>query len=308
MTRRLPSLNALRAFEAAARLGSFTKAAEELHVSHAAISRHVRDLEAWLRVALFRRLSRGVLLTEPGRRYQEALTPIFDALLAATLEVQAPSASGELTVSVETAFATRWLVPRLGAFQTLYPEIELTLDANEAVVNFRTDPAELAVRYGQGNWSGVESLALIELEVFPVCHPKLIAGQPPPSGPEDLKRFTLIHEETKDLWKDWLRQAGVRDPEIGKGPVYKTYHTALEAAEAGQGIALADNLVAADAIAAGRLVRLLHIAFPESGYYLVRPKGLPESAAAKAFRLWLESEMADFKARLDQGARGDSGW
>ncbi|MEM7225666.1 MAG: transcriptional regulator GcvA [Pseudomonadota bacterium] len=307
MARRLPSLNALKAFEAAARHGSFTEAAEELHVSHAAISRHVRDLEAWLKVPLFRRLSRGVVVTEPGRGYQESLTRIFDDLLAATQAVQAPSATGELQVSAETAFAARWLVPRLGHFQDRYPEIELILDSSEQVINFRNDPAELAIRYGAGNWPDVDSITLIELEVFPVCRPSLVEGRMPKS-PKDLKAFTLIHEETKDWWKDWLVEAGVSDTTLGRGTVFKYMHSALDAAEAGQGIALADNLLAADAIAAGRLVRLLDIAFPEGGYFIVRPKGLKESPAAAAFRDWLQEEMADFKAGCGSDHPSEGGW
>src|SRR3546814_1000263 len=154
MARRLPSLNALRAFEAAARLGGFSRAADELHVTHAAVSRHVRGLEDRLGVLLFRRLHKAVVLTDAGRRYQARLTEAFDLIAAAT-EALAAAGSEVLSLSVEPAFAARWLVPRLGRFYARHPGIELDIDPTPRIVDFRRDAVDLAIRYGSGGWAGV---------------------------------------------------------------------------------------------------------------------------------------------------------
>lgn len=301
MARELPSLNALRAFEAAARLGSFTRAAEELHVTHAAISRHVRALETWLEVPLFRRLSRGVVLTEAGQRYQRRLTRLFDELVAATAAVRRPRAAGALVVSVENAFAARWLVPRLGRFQEAFPDIDLEIDPNDDRVNFRNDPAELAIRFGEGLWDDVEVRGLVALESFPVCSPDLRESYSL-SQPEALRQAPLLHEETRQWWAEWLKAAGIEDLECPRGTMLQNAHLAIQAAEAGQGVALADNLTAADAIRAGRLVRLFDITMPGGGYYIVRPEHLPESPAARAFREWLEAEIDAFELLPDMGS------
>ncbi len=149
MGRRLPSLNALKAFEAAARLESFTDAAAELFVTHAAVSRHIRDLEEWLGTQLFIRTGRGVDLTDAGRRYVSRLTPLFDQLAEATREAAAVGDVRSLNVSVEPAFASRWLVPRLGRFNELHPDIELAIDPTNTLVNFRAGEADLGIRYGR---------------------------------------------------------------------------------------------------------------------------------------------------------------
>lgn len=295
MARRLPSLNALRAFEAAARHGSFTKAAGELHVTHAAISRHVRDLEAWLQVELFRRVSRGVVVTEPGERYRRTLTEIFDRLLAATQEVTGGGATRALKVSVEPAFAARWLVPRLGSFQARHPAIDLSLESTDKLVDFRSDDADMAIRYGQGNWPDVELTCLSQVHCFPVCGPDLLQG-PLPASPEILREHTLLHEETRSWWGEWLAEAGVEGVDHTRGPLLQDTHLALEAAAAGQGFALGDSILAADDLAEGWLVKPFAGDVLEGGYYLVQPRHVKESAPGRAFREWLQAEMAQFLA------------
>jgi LysR family glycine cleavage system transcriptional activator len=300
MARRLPSLNALKAFEAAARHGSFTKAAEELHVTHAAISRHVRELEAWLQVDLFRRVSRGVVVTEVGESYRRTLTEVFDRLLAATQEVAAGSAGRGLKVSVEPAFAARWLVPRLGSFQARHPGIDLALDSSNRLVDFRSDDADLAIRYGQGNWQDVDLVCLSEVRCFPVCSPGLLQG-PLPASPEVLREHTLLHEETRSWWGEWLAEAGVEGVDHTRGPLLQDTHLALEAAAAGQGFALGDSILAADDLADGWLVKPFTGDILEGGYYLVQPKHVKETAPRRAFREWLQAEMTQFLA----GAEAD---
>ena len=306
MARRLPSLNALRAFEAAARHENFSQAAEELFVTHASISRHVRQLEDWLGLKLFERHSRGVELTEAGTAYAERLTRVFDELLQATQEVAASASHVELTVSVEVTFALRWLVSRLGAFQDKHPEIELNLDPDDGLVDFHSDHTEIAIRYGEGGWDGVTVLPLAEVAAFPVCSPGYLAGKTIKS-PQDLLDYKLLHEDTKQWWSLWLEEAGVSDPGRIRGPSFRNAHVTLEAAEASQGFALGDIISTADAIDDGWLVRPLAIEAPAGGYFIVRPKGRPESAAAEAFRLWLQNEMAEFLAARGVASEVEAG-
>ena len=162
MGRRLPSLNALKAFEAAARLESFTEAAAELFVTHAAISRHVRDLEEWLGTQLFIRTGRGVDLTEAGRRFATRLTPLFDQIADATREAAAVGEVRELKVTVEPAIASRWLVPRLGRFNDLHPDIELSIDPTTELADFRFGNVDVGIRYGAGGWPDVEAVKLTD--------------------------------------------------------------------------------------------------------------------------------------------------
>src|SRR5262245_45683359 len=169
MARRLPSLNALKAFEAAARHESFTDAAGELFVTHAAISRHIRDLEEWLGTGLFVRTGRGVELTEAGRRYGGRLTSLFDGMGEATREAAAQGTVRTLNVSVEPATASRWLVPRLGRFNDLHPDIDLIINPETRLVDFRSGEADLGIRYGLGRWEDVEAIRLSDSVSFPVC-------------------------------------------------------------------------------------------------------------------------------------------
>jgi LysR family glycine cleavage system transcriptional activator len=294
MARKLPSLNALRAFEAAARHGSFTAAAKELHVTHAAISRH--ELETWLKISLFRRLHRGVALTEPGDRYRRTLTSAFDRMAEVTAEITRDQAAGRLTVSVEPAFAARWLVPRLGSFRRACSEIDVELDPSNRVVDFRAEPADLAIRYGEGPWPGVRTIHLVEVICFPVCSPKLVEQVGGLAHPADLQRVTLLHEETREWWHLWFEEAGAPGIETGRGPMLADTNLTLEAAAAGQGVALGDNVLAADDIAKGRLVKLFDIESASDAYHLVAPTANFDLPAVQAFRDWIVAEMANFLA------------
>jgi LysR family transcriptional regulator, glycine cleavage system transcriptional activator len=299
MPRRLPSLNALRAFEAAARNESFTLAAQELFVTHAAISRHMRDLEEWLGVELFNRTGRGVALTEAGSRYGRELTPLFDRFALATRDVMTVGKIRTLKVSVEPSIASRWLVPRLGRFNELHPDIELSVDPENRLVDFHTDQADLGIRYGPGNWAEVEAEKLSDVEVFPVCSPKLIVGRPD-LNPQDLADFNLLHEQRKEWWNDWLAAAKVDGVEGWRGTTFQN-HLAIEAAEAGQGFALGDQILCTDSIVDGWLARPFDIDIREAfSYYIVRAKGTKETPPARAFREWLLSEMTGTNRRFLQ--------
>jgi LysR family transcriptional regulator, glycine cleavage system transcriptional activator len=296
MPRRLPSLNALKAFEAAARHQSFTEAAGELFVTHAAISRHIRELEEHLGTQLFIRTGRGVVLTEAGRQLSVSLTPLFDQLAEATRAAAAQGATRKLNVSVEPSIASRWLVPRLGRFSTQHPDIELNIDPSNRLVDFRVEEQDLGIRYGSGQWTDVDAVKLSDVAIFPVCAPSLLAGYER-LAPADLKAFTLLHENRKSWWADWLSANGVAMEPGWKGVTFQN-HLAIEAAEAGQGIALGDQILCTDSIMEGWLARPFPAEIKDHGsYFIVRAKGSKEAAPARVFREWLMGEMADTNKR-----------
>ena len=299
MGRRLPSLNALKAFEAAARLESFTEAAGELFVTHAAVSRHVRDLEEWLGTELFIRTGRGVQPTEAGRRFVSRLTPLFDQIADATREAAAVGDVRQLKVTVEPAVASRWLVPRLGRFNDLHPDIALAIDPTTEFADFRSGEADVGIRYGAGNWPDVEAVKLTDAMIFPVCAPKLIRERTSVT-PADLADYNLLHESRKQWWADWLAAAGVTGVEDWRGTLFQN-HLAIEAAEAGQGFALGDQLLCTDALAEGWLVRPFAFDIKDHWHYwIVRGKGQKETPPVRAFREWLMGEIAETNKRYAQ--------
>jgi LysR family transcriptional regulator, glycine cleavage system transcriptional activator len=292
MARRLPSLNALKAFEASARHESFTDAATELFVTHAAISRHIRELEETLGTELFTRTGRGVELTEAGRRFGERLTPLFDQLAEAAREAAAVGATRTLRVSVEPAFASRWLVGRLAKFNELHPDIELTIDSTDRLVDFYADDVDIGIRYGNGAWDATDASKLSDVVIFPVCEPQLIANSPHLT-PEGLGQFTLLHENRKQWWADWLAAAGVKAEMDWRGTVFQS-HLAIEAAEAGAGFALGDQILCTDALVEGWLAKPFSTDMKDHGaYWIARKKGSKESAVVKAFREWLLSGLLE---------------
>jgi LysR family transcriptional regulator, glycine cleavage system transcriptional activator len=299
MARRLPSLNALKAFEAASRNESFTHAAAELFVTHAAISRHIKELEEYLGTQLFIRTGRGVELTEPGTRFGAQLTPLFDQLADAAREAAAVGDVRALNVSVEPAIASRWLVGRLGRFNVLHPDIELNIEATSRLVDFYADDAELGIRYGSGGWEDVEASKLSDVVIFPVCAPKLIKDNATIT-PKGLSDYNLLHEDRKQWWAEWLAAAGVQGVEDWRGTTFQN-HLALEAAEAGQGFALGDQILCTDSLLEGWLSRPFNFDMKDHGaYYVVRKKGSRESAPARAFREWLLGEVVETNRKFQQ--------
>ncbi len=290
MIRRLPSLNALRAFEAAARNASFKLAASELNVSHAAISRHIRELEGWLATPLFRRTGRGVELTEDGTRLGHDITPAFDLLCDAMAAFAPQRGQQRLIVTAELSFAALWLVPRLGRFTAMHPNIDIVVDANDRLADLNKHEADLGIRYGKGSWRDVEAVKLFDADNTVVCNPALLRKWRAMTW-RDLAGETLIRDDTKDTWPTWLAAAGVPDGAISpSGPTLKG-NLVIVAAEAGQGFALADMLQAADALLEGRLVRPFDIVARHHAYWLVRAENARETAAARDFRLWLRGEI-----------------
>lgn len=307
MTYRLPPLSALRAFESACRHLSFKKAAEELHVTPAAVSQQIKTLEGYLGVCLFRRLTRALELTEHGVAMLPKVREGFDCL-AAAVETTRQAQASALTVTAPPSFATRWLVPRLSRFASAHPEVELRLASTpdtidrrgetavleEAGVDMRDDMSELAIRYGTGVYPGYRVERIFAPEYVPACAPRLRAALP---TPQDLKRQVLIHDETildeekQPSWAEWLRAAGVVGVDARRGPRFSNTVLAVEAALDGQGVALLPRLLIEADLAAGRLVVPFATALPSPyAYFLVMPEAVAGRAAVADFRDWLLAE------------------
>jgi len=291
MVRRLPPLKALRAFEVAARHLSFTEAAKELHVTQAAISHQVKALEEFLGVTLFRRLNRSLLLTEEGQAYLPSVRRAFDLLHEATARILEQEESGILTVSVLPSFGARWLVARLGRFRERHPDIDVHVSPSAKLVDFSRENVDVGIRYGRGEYPGLRADRLFTEDIVPVCSPRLLDGPHPLREPRDLKHHTLLHDESYGDWRAWLLAAEVEGVEPTRGPIFTDSSMLIEAAAAGQGVALARGMLAFDALADGRLVRPFDLSLPtEYAYYIVCPEETAERPKIVAFREWLLKE------------------
>lgn len=289
----LPPLKALRAFEAGARHLSFTKAAEELNVTQAAISHQVRVLEEHLGLSLFRRYTRRLALTEEGRSLLPAVSEALDLIAQAVADLDSGVTRRRLTVSLTHSFAGKWLVRRLGRFRQAHPEIDLRLHHSMEVADFARDEVDMAVRWGRGGWPGVESDFLKAEVVALVCSPALLEGAHPLREPADLRHHTLLHDYDYDDWAQWLRAAGVTDVDPRSGPIMDETAIVLQAAIDGQGVAIADVTILADDLAKGRLVQPFDQELPsEYAHYVVYPPGALKQPKVKAFRDFLLAEAA----------------
>jgi LysR family glycine cleavage system transcriptional activator len=305
MSRRLPPLGALRAFEAAARHLSFTKAGDELHVTQAAVSHQVRTLEDWLGLKLFRRHGRAVLLTEAGQTYLPGVREALDGLAAATSGLLARESSGVLTVSVLASFAANWLVRRLGRFRALYPDIDVRLTASDELTDFAREDVHLAIRYGNGNWPGLEVLPLLTEDIFPVCSPALLQGPHPLKEPADLKYHTLLQDDMRENWRLWMMAAGVEGVDPERGPGFNLSVLVVDAALLGQGVALARSALVDHHLRAGRLVRPFDIKLPANfAYYVVYPPAYRDLPKLRAFVDWMMEEAAHEESDADVIAAG----
>lgn len=296
MARSLPSLNGLRAFEAAARHLSFTRAAEELHVTQAAVSHQIKGLEERLGMRLFRRLNRALMLTDEGQRLFPAVRDAFERLAEAVEGLRARDTAGPLTVSVLPSFAAKWLVPRLSRFQERFPDIDLRITALERLVDLARDDVDVAIRFGSGTWRGVHAEMILADRVTPVCSPALAQQL---RDPADLAHVTLLHETMEPMrnfpdWAAWLQAAGVNGVDVSRGLRFSHTHILLQAAIDGRGIALGQAPLAADDLAAGRLIAPFALSLPVGyAYYLVYLPEAAERPKIKAFREWVLAEMAE---------------
>lgn len=299
MKRRLPSLNALRAFEASARHESFTKAAAELCVTQGAVSQQVKALEDELGLKLFRREHQRLALTEAGRDYLGVVRDAFDRLSMGTERLLQRQGSGLLNVSTSPNFAAKWLVHRLGRFSEAHPEIDLRISASVHHVDFAREDVDLAVRHGDGRWPGLDVNRLCAEELFPVCSPALLQGSKALKSPSDLKRFPLLHSNDASHWTRWLERAGVSGVNVDKGVVFNQASMVIDAAIQGQGVAMARTALAAWDLLAGRLVRPFALALEAPfALWIVCPKATAELPKIATFRQWLLDEAAQDTARL----------
>jgi len=289
--RRLPPLKALRAFEAAARHLSFTRAAEELYVTQAAVSHQVKQLEQHLGVRLFQRLNRALMLTPEGQSYLLPVRRAFEMLEDATARLVELEPRGPVSVSVLPSFASRWLVPRLGRFRERWPEADVRVAPDVRVVDFRRDQIDVAIRYGTGDYPGLYVRQLMTEVIFPVCSPELLVGGRRLREPADLAGFTLLHDDGHGVWRMWLAEAGVDEKLAERGYVFTDSSLLVQAALAGQGVALARGALVADELEAGRLVRPFDRSLPARfAYYVVCPESTAERPLVRAFIDWLREE------------------
>ena len=254
MSRRLPPLNSLRAFESSARHLSFTKAAEELNVTPAAISQQVKLLEDYFSVKLFKRLTRALQLTAEGQTILPILSEGFDKLAEADTVLRNRQLDHILMVSVAPAFGAKWLLPRLDLFRAFAPEYEIRIDATSITVDFKQENIDVALRYGGGNYPGLISECLITERIVPVCSPELMQGEHPIKTPADLRHHTLLQsmpvndQESFTNWHSWLKAAGIHDFVAADGPRFNLSSLLLQAAIEGHGVALVDYHLAVNDI------------------------------------------------------------
>ena len=328
MSRRLPSMNALRAFEAAARHLNFSRAADELFVTQGAISRQIKLLEESLGVPLFRRLTRTVELTEYGREYLPVMRDAFDRIEQATLRLVNRDRHRILNVNVLPTFAVRWLIPRLSHFSTQHPDIEVRLITSIRPVNFWREDIDVAIRVGIApdavpdpnvadrprislqmteDWNNVRAYPLMPDVLIPVCSPTLLAGRPPLTKAEDLLTLPLLHMATRiHAWPDWLRASGVDYNAAAHNPSFGHFFMVLEEALSGRGVALVPRMLALPDIDAGRLVVPLNVSHESAGsYYLLCREHQADTATIQSFRDWLYMQRdAGTGASLEEGAAG----
>jgi LysR family glycine cleavage system transcriptional activator len=282
---RLPPLTALRTFEAAARHQNFSRAGDELHITHSAISHQMRALERELGVALFHRGGRGVQLTEPGRTLAAAVRGALDRI-ARGVETVRERRHRALTVSVLPAFATHWLIPRLADFDRRHPDIDINIRASPLLIDFTNEDVDLAVRYGGGQWPGVHAVPLADEEVFPVCSPRFNDGRLPKTLGQ-LARSRLLHTPLQP-WDEWFGALGVESPAPRRGMTFAETDILLRAAIGGLGIALSRRLLAQPELDAGRLVRPVpQTVRAERSYYIVYSAHIEPSQHLAIFRDWL---------------------
>ena len=299
MSRQLPPLNSLKAFEAAARSESFTRAADELCVTQGAVSHQVKLLEATLGIKLFNRERQRLVITDAGREYLNVVRDAFDRIADGTERILRHQNAGVLTVSTSPDFAAKWLVNRLGRFAEAYPGIDLRVSATMHHIDFVREEVDVAVRHGDGNWSGLDAVRLCTEQLFPVCSPKLMGGRNRLAKPSDLLKTPLLHLDDSKAWSQWFDAAGVIDAETSRGLTLNRASMLIDAAVDGQGVALARTTLAAWDLISGRLIRPFDVGLKVTRtYWIVCPKATSTKPKVATFRDWLLAEAADDARRL----------
>ncbi|MGH1421091.1 MAG: transcriptional regulator GcvA [Hyphomonas sp.] len=298
---RMPPLNALRAFEAAARRLSFTQAADELNVTPGAISQQIRQLEDYAGTPLFKRTGRSVLLTDAAQASLPLVREAFEKIGEAGRIMQAPARKGRVMVSSAPSFAVKWLAPKLDKFHQKHEGIEAWINADMGLTDFTSADADFAIRYGRGEYEGLKSEKLLDESVLPVCSPSMLEGPNAIRKPDDLRHHTLLHDGSSEHdpscpdWTSWLHARNVTGVEGQRGPRFNQAILVIEAAAAGRGVALAKRAIAAADLASGRLVAPFADGTTsiDFGYWVVWPKGRHLSPDVRAFIKWLKTEAAN---------------
>ena len=291
----LPPTNSLVVFEAAARHMNFTRAARELEVTQSAVSRQIQLLEDHLGIALFQRQSRGLVLTREGERLHRAVAMGLEHIANVAADLRRNRGPGELTVATSVTFASYWLMARIAKFRAAHPEIELRLYASAPVYDLPAEGIDIAVRYGAGEWPGVEATRLFGDEIWPVCSPRYLEGRKAPETCADLLDETLLNLEKFDrnwvTWEMFLSAHGITDEPRHRGFTYDNYMVLIQSALRGEGIALCGRRLAEDFLAQGDLVRpIADTLKSDRGFYLIRPREKQMSHTARQFHDWLLDE------------------
>ncbi len=297
MGRRLPPLISLRVFEAVARHLSFTSAADELHVTQAAVSHQVKKLEEWLGVTLFLRLNRSIKLTKEGEAYAKPLTQAFDALALATDAILKDTGPQSINIATFDSIAANWLAPRIRKFQENSPEVAIKIVTRNSYSDFSSNDVDVEIRYGDGGWANQYVIKIADEDIFPVCSPKLLGRKRKLKNVEDAKNYSLIHDEMVMEWTDWLEAAGASTANATKGLRYNHSHIVIQSAIAGEGMALGRSLLVANELESGRLIAPFDLKIRSKfSYYLVCPKELADQLWIETFRNWLLEEAANTMA------------
>ncbi len=306
----MPPFVSLRVFEAAARSGSFARAAEELGISAGAVSQHIRTIEEFAGQPLFRRLGRGVELTESGKAAFAHASAAIAEMLQAGRAMRSALRGRRISISTAPSFASKWLIPRLSQFQELHPDVEVRMSADMALTDFSGSDMDLAIRYGPGGYEGLHCERLMTESVVVVCSPRLLEGQASAKNAADLIALPLSPDDAPErdpscpTWGMWFAARGLRRADAERGLRFNQSSLAIEAAVAGKGLALAKRQLALGDIAEGRLVApLLEMEAPVSfAYWLVWPRGRRFEPAQTAFLNWLREQAIEGDSAADHTA------
>ncbi len=288
MPRRLPPLNSLKSFEAAGRLLSFTRAANELNVTQAAVSHQIKVIEDFLGLSLFIRYPRKLALTEQGRLLLPEVIEAFDRVSNAVGAISKEPSSKMISVRLAPSFAAKWLSPRLKYFWLQHPEIDLCLYHAHPAVEFDREQIDIAVTYGKGDWPGVVADPILSLDFYPVCTPAFMSNDRPLSNIDNLRYYSLLHDANYECWSDWLKLAGLQEINANKGTIIDDTNVLIQAAVDGQGVALGSSTFVQDLLDSGRLIKPFDITLVNDfAYYVVCPEAHLKNPSVQAFKDWL---------------------
>ncbi|SHO54716.1 transcriptional regulator GcvA [Vibrio quintilis] len=307
MNKKLPPLNSLRVFESAARHLSFTKAAEELFVTQAAVSHQIKSLEEFLGIKLFIRRNRSLLLTDEGQNYFFDIKDVFTFIQDATNKLLERSEKGALTISLPPSFAIQWLVPRLADFNRQQPDIDVRIKAVDKYEGSLLDDVDVAIYYGKGLWPGLRADKLYQEFLIPLCAPSLIHEGYAFQSLNDLQHHTLLHDESRKDWQQFTRENGLELENVNYGPIFSHSTMVLQAAALGQGIALGNNVLAQPEVDAGRLVAPFDkVLMTDNAFYLVCHETQAHTGRIATFRNWmLNRARQEQEVILDEGIAVD---